>query len=157
MLQTPQDLRAVIQEGVTGASFLIYGEVFDHYRTYLQQHGSLPQQADVLDAYSQLEMEFYADGELGYYLVELQQNHLLRQAVAAVNVSFGSEGDRLEADPDEAIRTLTEELRKLQRVDSKHVAWLDRDAMGRLDWLLDKAGAQEQGKGIGHSHWAALF
>ena len=148
-VQTPRDLSQLVQAGVTAGDFLTYGSVFDYYLSFAREYGALPQREDLVSVFSHLALELETPGELAYYVTELHNWAIIRQASASSLERFGENGERLYSNPEEAIRLLAEDLRKLQRGTRQHVEWVDRDAMQRLGWLVEKAEAQAAGGVIG--------
>lgn len=146
-ITSKEDLAKVLRAGVTESTFLVYGEVFAYLLEYSKQYGEMPRVKDVEGTYEGLKLE--SGGKLEFFVDELLCQATVRRASAAIVDRFGRDGDLLNADPQESVRLLGEDLRKLQRSDVSHFSYLDRDAMVRLGWLEERRAAAEAGTPIG--------
>lgn len=145
-LKTPQDVTKILQEGVTESAFIVYSEVFEHYRNYVRTYDELPDRDDIKSLF---DIQLKEPGDLDYYLSEIINLDLVRQTHAAITERLGNHGTKLQQNPSETVRLLSEDLRKLRRSSLQHVAWLDKDALQRLGWLEEKAIAAEKGEVLG--------
>ena len=143
------DISLLIREGVVPEAFSVYGEVYQHYMEFAREYGTVPQAGDVLSQFHHLGLELGEPGELLYYAREVASHWLARRAYAAVTERYGINAVKLQADPQQAVQLLGEDLRRLQPSTARHVAYLDRDALSRLEWLKEKSEALKQGKMMG--------
>ena len=145
-ITTPKDITFLIREGVDERSFLVYGSVWEHFLSYSRQYGTLPKHRDME---SEFRVTFVDSGELEYYMHEVLHLSMIRKAEAVVLERFGDNGNKLKSDPEEVVRLVVEDLRKLRRPSVQHVAWLDKDALIRLGWLKERAIASEEERVLG--------
>ena len=156
-IATPQDLTMLTQEGLTPEAFTVYGEVYDYYHQFSREYGSIPEPGDVKAVYDQLELDLSEKGELLYYAHEVLDHHLAVQAHSAVANRFGANSTKLVENPQEVVRLLEEDLRRMRPVNHRNAAIIDRDAMQRLDWLSQKAQMSTTGGVLGIPTGLACF
>ena len=144
------DLRVVRQAGVAEEHFLIYGEVFGFMEEYSKVYeGHLPKQKAIEERFSDTDIEITLltdPGDLGYYIDELMGQYTARRLSQAVQERFGQGGMNLREDPYGALAGLTLDLRGLQPKVAKHVTYLDKDALSRLDWAQEKLDGAAKGE-----------
>ena len=145
-IETTSELGYIVREGITPDSFLSHGRVFSHMLDYSRTYGNMPAQADME---SEFEVTFSAPGDLEFYLRELLRIELIRNAHSIIVTRLGKKGINLRENPEEVVRRISEDLRKVQKTSRRHVAWLDRDAMTRVGWLRETAAATAEGKVLG--------
>ena len=148
-IQTPKDLTYLIREGISEDSFAEYPQVFSHYMKFARLYGDLPKPTDVEAEFRDTGIQLPEGGQLDYYVDEVRNLAVVRKANVAIMDRLGIGGAKLQMRPEETVRLLVEDLRKLQRVSMRHMAWLDRDALVRLGWLQDKAQAVADGGVLG--------
>ena len=144
-----RDLSLIVREGLTESAFSIYGEVFTYFTDYMRLYGSIPEREDLESVFDHLELSLSEPGELPYYVDEVRKLEIVRKAQSSIIERFGDGGEHLEFDPVETVRLLSEDLLKLQSQSTRHIAWLDRDAMERLEWLDERAEASRSGRVLG--------
>ena len=143
------DLRKIRQAGIDEAHFLIYGEVFGFLDEYSKVYeGRLPKAEEVEARFKDTDMEFELTegGDIEYYIDELLKQWTANSLSQAVMDRFGSGGVNLRDDPYGALAGLTLDLRALQPQVAKHVTYLDRDALLRLDWAQEKIDGKAKGE-----------
>ena len=148
-IREPQDLTILLRDGVSEESFVLYGDVFLHVIDYARKYNTIPKHKDVELEYEDIGLKLESPGDLGYYANQVLDQHMIRQAHSAVIGRFGEQGTKLENDPENTIRLLAEDLRKMQRASWKHTRWFDKDAMNRLGKLREKAEAAAKGSVLG--------
>ena len=145
-ITTVNDLAKILQRGIDEKSFVKYGTVFNHFVDYRKTYASIPS-ADDLRLMFKIDLQ--EPGDLEYYISEVTDLALVRDTSVVIHEHLGTQMSLMEKNPKEVLRGLLESLRKLNKSDISHVAWLDRDAMQRLGWLQDKIDAKEHGNIIG--------
>ena len=156
-ISTPQDVLQLTREGVTSEAFIVYGEVFEHYQWYAREFGSVPSSSDVAIQFNHLGLELTEPGEVLYYAREVLDSWLARQVYAAVTSRFGVNAVKLLDNPREVVRLLCDDLRQLIPSTAQHVAYLDRDALSRLEWLKERANLESESKVMGIPTGLACF
>ncbi len=149
-ITTSKDVSELLRDGFTGGSFIIYGAMFDYILEYGKNYdGQVPRSTDLEQYFKEDGLKLESPGELRFFADEVQRQDSARRAQRAILERLGTNGDLLTSDPDEAIRLLAEDLRKLNKQPTRNVAFLDRDAMIRLGWLKERQLAAQEGRVLG--------
>lgn len=147
-----EDLSKLLRAGITSDTFHIYGEVFDYMRQYAQSYdGNVPMADDLAAHFSGTESEIrlVEGGDLEFYADELVKQHLVRKTRQIITTQFGKNGSSLLEDPFSVVRSVALELQTISRPKTKNVAFLDKDAPIRREWLEDKINAYQRDEPLG--------
>lgn len=148
----PRDLTRVVGEGVTVDMFIVHKAPFEYMVAYAQTYGgSIPARDDLEKAFKDTEdaLELVEAGQLKFYIDELLKLDLARGARDVLKSRLGEAGKNLEDDPVEAVRLITQDLQKIQRIRGQNMSFLDRDAMARYEWAEEKLEAAMAGEILG--------
>ncbi|KKK71493.1 hypothetical protein LCGC14_2913340, partial [marine sediment metagenome] len=146
----PQDLTVLLREGISEETFMVYGAVFAYLLDYTRQYDrQLPSRRDLEAVFKDEELQLVEPGKLQFYVDELRKQDLVRRAQHAILNRFGREGTQLLENPDETVRLLAEDLRGLQRHQTRRIALLDREALVRLGWLQERIQAAKEKRVLG--------
>ena len=143
------DIALLTREGISPESFSLYGSVYSYYVNFIREYGSIPSVEDIESQFNDSGITLGVSGELLFYAREVKSQSLAREAYSAITNRVGINAVRLMENPQEAVRNLTEDLRRLQPSIGQQAAYLDRDALQRLEWLQDKSIKAEQGQVVG--------
>jgi KaiC/GvpD/RAD55 family RecA-like ATPase len=159
-LLEPKDLTRTVAAGVLPESFVVHRATFEFMMAYAQAYeGNLPKQEDVEQHFrdSPDEIEFTEGGQLQFYIDELLKLQLARQVRDSLRLRLGDEGEELVSDPGAALSLILLDLQKLQRARGNNMAFFDRDALQRLEWVEERMAAAAAGKVIGIPTGLAVF
>jgi len=142
LIQEKDLLNDAIKQGVEPDCFVLYKDQFEFMSKYKHKYGAQPTTAILEANYNDFKIiEGIGDDELKYLSDELQKSNVARKAIGIIN----KYQDILIADPYGATEAIISHLSKVKKMTNVEVGRTDKNAMERLQELLDRKAALAAG------------
>ena len=152
-IKTIEDFSDLILQGISVESFIIYRELFEFISKYYHKYNKLPSRMVIKAEFPDFIFSSENGDERKYLVDKLIQSECKRKAINILNKG----SDLLLQDTYSGIDFIVSKLSSIRKPYSYSKSYTDKDAMSRLDSLIDRKDKISKGITIGLRTGFSIF